>query len=154
MVFPVWCGRTWLVCTDSWPQPHPTPLLIWFWTNMWWCTWTLRHLNEDRSAQSEHNNYKQKQDHIFVTEQLRGRNWTLSREWMLTHSHRCLHSSLSSSSCLSLGDNWERRLRGEEMRRWGGERQIWPERGGEEWSRRREEEEETVERTESCLVCV
>lgn len=20
-VFPVWCGRTWLVCTESWPQP-------------------------------------------------------------------------------------------------------------------------------------
>lgn len=20
MVFPVWCGRTWLVCTESWPQ--------------------------------------------------------------------------------------------------------------------------------------
>ncbi len=26
MVFLVWCGRTWLACTESWPQPHPTTL--------------------------------------------------------------------------------------------------------------------------------
>ncbi len=25
MVFPVSCGRAWLVCTEPWPQPHPTP---------------------------------------------------------------------------------------------------------------------------------
>ena len=23
---PVWCGGTWLACTESWPQPHRTPL--------------------------------------------------------------------------------------------------------------------------------
>jgi len=23
---PVWCGRTWLACTESWPQPDRTPL--------------------------------------------------------------------------------------------------------------------------------
>jgi hypothetical protein len=21
-----WCGRTWLACTEPWPQPHRTPL--------------------------------------------------------------------------------------------------------------------------------
>lgn len=26
IVFPVWCGGPWLVCTEPWPQPHPTPL--------------------------------------------------------------------------------------------------------------------------------
>ncbi len=25
MVSLVWCGRTWLACTELWPQPHPTP---------------------------------------------------------------------------------------------------------------------------------
>ncbi len=26
MHFSVWCGRIWLVCTESWPQPHPAAL--------------------------------------------------------------------------------------------------------------------------------
>lgn len=25
-VLPAWCWRTWLVCTESWPEPHPTHL--------------------------------------------------------------------------------------------------------------------------------
>ncbi len=24
LVFPVWCGKIWLACTEPWPQPHPT----------------------------------------------------------------------------------------------------------------------------------